>query len=188
MVNDFLTIQRDDSRMRFAFFTSWILLLAAFAAAAAETIARTLPGGSGWVLSSAELWRALWPGAFLLSEVQIVAIAPWLWDPVISSVLTLPAWLLLGLPGVALAWACRPGRDLSPEAEEELHEHEVSLFFYDDLAREARQWARDSGEDTDIDDRLPTHDLIDLIDGRDYDEDDDLANHPVPEFVRPSKH
>jgi len=62
------------------------------------------------------------------------------------------------------------------------------LFLYDDLAREARQWARDSGEDTDIDDRLPTHDLIDLINRRDHDEDDDLANHPVPEFVRPSKH
>ena len=99
-----------------------------------------------------------------------------------------PAWFLLGLPGVILAWWCRPGHNLSPAAEEELREHEASLFLYDELAREARQWARESGEpvsDGD-DDRLPTNDLVDLLrqDGDDIGPYEDVRQ-PLPDFVKP---
>ena len=156
--------------MRTIFFLGWFLMLCAFTAAGAETIARTLPGGAGWVLSTSELWRALWPSAYVLAEVRLGHAIPWLWDPVMTWFLSPPAWALFGVPGVILAWTCRSNRVLSPAQEEEMREHEASLFLYDELVSEARQWARDSGEDTDIDDRLPTHDLIDLIDGRDNDE------------------
>ena len=44
--------------MRVSFITGWILLLGAFAVAAAETVARALPGGAGWMLSAHELWQA----------------------------------------------------------------------------------------------------------------------------------
>ncbi len=70
-------------------------MLAAFAAAAAETIARTLPGGSGWMLSAAELWQALWPGAYLIASIRISGMMPELWDPAILTLLSVPAWLLL---------------------------------------------------------------------------------------------
>ena len=90
-----------------------------------------------------------------------------------------------GPPGRILAWTCRPSRDISPATEEELREHEASLFLYDDLAREAHKWAREEGDTSNDDDRLPTHDLIDIFD---HDEDDDAFDpdaDPVPEFVKP---
>ncbi len=173
--------------MRIAFFLGWVLMLCAFAVAGAETIARTLPGGTGWVLSTSELWRALWPSAYLLAEVRISNAIPWLWDPVIVWFLSPPAWVLFGLPGVILAWTCRPNRILSAAQEEELREHEASLFLYDELASEARKWARDEGSNPDEDDRLPSHELIDLFE-KDIDDDGFDANaDPVPEFVKPSE-
>ena len=191
--------------MRFGFYIGWVLLLAAFAGAAAETIARALPGGAGWMLSAADLWQALWPGAYLISAIRISAVVPQLWDPVILTFLSVPAWMLFGLPGVILAWMCRPNRELSAAAAEELQEHEASLFLYDDLAREARKWARDEGDDLGADDRLPNHDVVDLFqrqpgDPDDYggdgdmgpvgssDDDDELDDDPIkplPEFVKP---
>lgn len=191
--------------MRLGFYIGWLLLLAAFAAAAAETIARTLPGGAGWMLSAAELWQALWPGAYLIASIRISGMMPELWDPVILTFLSVPAWLLFGLPGVILAWMCRPNRLLSAEAEQELQEHEASLFLYDDLAREARKWAQDEGDDRSVDDRLPNHDVVDLFqrqpdDPDDYGGDGDLGHvgisddpdtldedpiKPLPEFVKP---
>lgn len=160
-------------------------MLAAFASAAAETIARALPNGGGWVLSTSELWQGLWPGSFIFAEARLSAVNDWLWDPLILSFLLPPAWLLLGLPGVILAWTCRPNRVLSPTAEEELREHEASLFLYDELAREARQWARDEGDTSNDDDRLPTHELIDLFEREIDEEDYDPTPDPLPEFVKP---
>ena len=171
--------------MRASFITGWVLLLGAFAVAAAETIARTLPGGGGWMLSAHELWQALWPGSYLLAEVRLNAALPWLWDPVMIWFLTPPAWLLLALPGVILSWTCRPNRHLSPMAAEELREHEVSLFLYDELVREARKWARDEGDTSNDDDRLPTHDLIDLFEREEDDDAFDPEADPLPEFVKP---
>ena len=182
-----------------------MLLLAAFAGAAAETIARALPGGAGWMLSAAELWQYIWPGAYLIASVRISALEPQLWDPVILTFLSVPAWLLLGLPGVILSWMCRPNRVLTPDAALELQEHEASLFLYDDLAREARKWAREEGDDQSTDDRLPNHDVVDLFqrqpdDPDDYGGDGDMGTigisddpdaldedpiKPLPEFVKP---
>ena len=67
----------------------------------------------------------------------------------------------------------------------ELREHEASLFLYDDLAREARKWARDEGDTSNDDDRLPTHDLIDLFERAEDDDEFDPETDPLPEFVKP---
>lgn len=191
--------------MRFGFYIGWLLLVVAFAGAAAETIARTLPGGTGWMLSTAELWQSIWSGAYLIASVRLSALHPQLWDPVILTFLSLPAWLLLGLPGVILAWMCRPNRVLTADAAHELQEHEASLFLYDDLAREARKWVREEGDDQSTDDQLPNHDVVDLFqrqrdDPDDYGGDGDLGQigvsddpdaldedpiKPLPEFVKP---
>ena len=87
------------------------------------------PGGAGWVLSTSELWRALWPSAYVLAEVRLGHAIPWLWDPVMTWFLSPPAWALFGVPGVILAWTCRSNRVLSPAQEEEMREHEASLFL-----------------------------------------------------------
>ncbi len=171
--------------MRSLFFMGWVLLLLAFAAAAAETIARTGPGGGGIVMSASELWRALWPGAYMISETRLSAMTPWLWDPAITTFLTLPAWALLGFPGFVLAILCRPGRELTPTEEEEMQEHEASLFLYDDLAREARAWAREEGDNMKDDDRLPDQEVIDLFERTpEGDDPNDLVHDPLPEFIQ----
>jgi hypothetical protein len=180
---ELLTIPNHTDSMRFLFLAGWALLLGAFAVAAAETIARTFPIETGWMISAGELWRALWPGSYVYAELRLGALTPWLWDPVISWVLAPPAWLLLGLPGVILAWTCRPSRNVTPMQEEELREHEASLFLYDELAREAREWARQTGEPVSEDDRRPNQDVIDLLEGEE-EEDYDVID-PLPEFVKP---
>lgn len=179
-----LTIRNHADPMRGLFLLGWSLLLLAFAAAAAETIARTGPGGGGVIMSAAELWRALWPGAYMISEVRLSALTPWLWDPAISTFLAVPAWALLGFPGAVLAIICRPGRDLSPTEEEEMQEHEASLFLYDDLAREARVWAREEGDDMKDDDRLPNQDVIDLFEKDPDDDPDNVVHDPLPAFIQ----
>jgi hypothetical protein len=65
-----------------------------------------------------------------------------------------------------------------------LREHEASLFLYDDLAREARKWAREEGDTSNDDDRLPTHELIDLFE-REIEDEFDPETDPLPEFVKP---
>ncbi len=160
--------------MRAAFVLGWILMLAAFAAAGAESISRGLVGERTWFLSAHQLWKALWPGSYLFFEVRAGDVAPWLWDPLIMTLLAPPAYLLLGVPGVILAWTCRPGRELTPQEQEEFEEHAASLFLYDELSREAKRWARETGEDPNVDDRMPTEDLIDLFEKGPDDEDDEF--------------
>ena len=31
----------------------------------------------------------------------------WLWEGIIQTILTTPTWLVIGIPGIALAWLCR---------------------------------------------------------------------------------
>jgi len=173
--------------MKTIFFLGWFLMLCAFTAAGAETIARTLPRGAGWVLSTSELWRALWPSAYVLAEVRLGHAIPWLWDPVMTWFLSPPAWALFGVPGVILAWTCRSNRVLSPAQEEEMREHEASLFLYDELVSEARKWARDEGWNPDEDDQLPSYELIDLFEKENNNDGFDAAADPLPEFVKPFK-
>ncbi len=156
--------------MRIPFLLGWVLMLAAFVAAAAESVARVAPGESGMIMSAATLWRAVAPASYLIFELRAGALFPHLWNPVMTAVLSVPAWGLLGVPGIMLAWVCRPGQTKSRFTEQELRDHEESLFLYDELAREARKWAIENGDDPNIDDRFPTHDLFDIEDGKQEEE------------------
>ena len=58
------------------------------------------------------------------------------------------------------------------------------MFLYDELAREARKWAREEGDTSNDDDRLPSQDMINVYAELD-DEDFDPTPEPLPEFVKP---
>ena len=136
------------------FYLGWALMLLAFAAASAETLPRALPGVRGMYISAYDLWYAAAPGNLVVAQIRIEKfLHPWLWDPVIVTVLVLPAWALFGLPGVALAWFCRSHRTMTEQQLEEFRKHEESLFLFDKLAREAKE----AGFGIDEDDRLPDH-------------------------------
>lgn len=149
--------------MKVLFYAGWTLLLLAFAAAAAETLPRSLPGGEGFLISAHQLWYAAWPGSLIVTQIKVETLLhPWLWDPVIVTVLQAPAWALLGVPGALLVWFCRPHKEMSPHDREDLEKQEESLFLYDRLAREAREAGYEPGED----DQRPDHAGHGLIDAR----------------------
>ncbi len=141
--------------MRVLFYLGWVLMALAFAAASAEILARMLPGVRGMYVSAYDLWYAVWPGNLVVTQIRIEKfLHPWLWDPVIVTVLVLPAWALFGGPGLALAWFCRPHREMTEEEREDFRRHEESLFLFDKLAREAKEAGFGEHED----DRLPDPD------------------------------
>ena len=133
------------------FYFGWFLMVMAFAAASAETIV----GGPGLIVSAHDLWYAVSAKHFTISQIRIERLSLSLWNPVLTTVLSAPAWFLFGAPGVALAWYCRPGRVLTPEEEEDHRKHAEGLFLLDELAKEARR----NGYiyDDEGDDRLPDH-------------------------------
>lgn len=164
--------------MKVLFYFGWVLLVLAFAGGAAAVIPRTLTGG-GFVVSAYDLWYAAWPGSLIITQIRIERfLHPWLWDPILVTLLALPAWLLFGLPGGLLAWYTRPNKEMSAAEREDLAKQEESFQLYDRLAREARESGIDEAED----DQLPDHASHDVIDGRglttvdsDYDMNVDLA-------------
>jgi hypothetical protein len=149
--------------MKGLFYFGWVLLGLAFVAAAAQVVPRMLPGGStSGVVSAYELWYAAWPGSLVVTQIKVEKfLHPWLWDPMLVTVLKAPAWLLVGLPGGLLTWFLRPNRQLTELEREDLEKHEDALRLFDQLAREAEQ----AGYGEDEDDRLPDHTSHGLIDG-----------------------
>ena len=136
------------------FVVGWVLVIAAFIAAAFETMAFLQSGTGGLMISAFELWYTYWPGNLVVTQVIIERdLHPFLWDPVLLTVLQLPAWGILGAPGMALIWSFRPRRAGDPE--EELDEED--LFLYDALAEQALV----EGVDPDEDDMAPDHGLDD---------------------------
>lgn len=146
--------------MRMFYFLGWMFLLLAFASAAAEVLPRTLPGGGGMFVSAHELWYAASPGGLVVTQIQVERISPALWELLRASVLALPVWMLLGVPGGALVWFCNPNKQMTKFQREELERQEEALVLYDKLAQEAKEAGFDDGED----DRMPVHDHDLLID------------------------
>jgi len=150
------------------FYLGWVLLIAAFAAAAAESTVRAQPGIGGIITSAHDLWYTIWPGSLVVAQIQIEKAAPILWDPILVAVLAVPAWVLLGVPGITLAWLFRPSRLLTANEREEFQKHQDSLFLYDELERDATTWNEDDG----FDDRSPDHDGHDSL--------DEIERYPAP--------
>jgi hypothetical protein len=50
-----------------------------------------------------QMWNNIHANSLLLLQPAIERhVAPWLWDPVVLSILTAPAWLVLGILGAIL--------------------------------------------------------------------------------------
>ena len=83
--------------MRIAYYFGWILLLGAFSAAAAEVLVRSGNDASTFFVAAHDLWYAVWPSGLLILQIRLENISSFLWDPLVLTLLTMPAWLLLGL-------------------------------------------------------------------------------------------
>jgi hypothetical protein len=86
----------------------WLLVLAALVVLVADLI--------GWLdthhlafAAAGQLWFEVSPSTLELAQPAIQRhLAPWLWDPVLQTILLWPAVLVLGVPGAALLWLFRP--------------------------------------------------------------------------------
>jgi hypothetical protein len=89
----------------------WLLIVAAVAVLVRDALA-WIDGGSFALIAAGELWFRLHQDSLQIAEPAIARhipyIGPWLWHPVISTILTWPAVLVIGVPGLVLSWAFRP--------------------------------------------------------------------------------
>src|SRR5262245_19046087 len=85
-------------------FGVWLLLLAMVAAVIDAT--KSLAGGGAWVVTPmGEQWRALSPET--LADVKSwieTSVSPVLLDPVMTTILHAPTWVVFGILGVLLYW------------------------------------------------------------------------------------
>jgi hypothetical protein len=82
----------------------WLLLVAMVAAVVDAT--KSLAGGGTWVVTPmGEQWKALNPPSLDAAKTWVVSHAgPVVWDPVISTILNAPTWVVFGILGVLLYW------------------------------------------------------------------------------------
>jgi len=121
-----------------------ILLLVAFAVTAAELAAHGLSSDLGAIPSSGDVWNVFKPDqykAFLASDPNGLFII----------MLKVPAWALLGIPGLLLIIFCR---DKVPSEEAELEE---SLFLYDELVKRVKEEEFENFEGLSQDGTEPNH-------------------------------
>ncbi len=117
------------------YLTGWGLLVLAFLGAAFESAARGRFGVEvGFFMSSQELLSAFCPEYLRAAQEWIEGALHWaLWDPVLITLLRLPAWALLGIPGVYLVVRYRPSRGHVEDIDED------QLFLFDRLVKRARE-------------------------------------------------
>lgn len=91
----------------------WIFLIAALAVLARDVLA-SIDAGSLSLIAAGELWFSLHQTSLQVAEPAIArhipVIGPWLWHPVISTLLTWPALFVLAVPGLLLSWPFRTRR------------------------------------------------------------------------------
>tara|TARA_R110002072_G_scaffold226299_2_gene383268 strand:- start:64 stop:387 length:324 start_codon:yes stop_codon:yes gene_type:complete len=91
----------------------WIFLIAALAVLARDVLA-SIDAGALSLIAAGELWFTLHQTSLQVAEPAIArhipVIGPWLWHPVISTLLTWPALFVFGVPGLVLTWAFRRRR------------------------------------------------------------------------------
>jgi hypothetical protein len=85
-------------------FGVWLLLLAMVAAVVDAT--KSLAGGGAWVVTPmGEQWQVLSPDSLAASKAWIETNAgKFLWDPVMTTILHAPTWVVFGILGVLLYW------------------------------------------------------------------------------------
>ena len=86
-------------------FGVWLLLLAMVAAVIDAT--KSLAGGGAWVVTPmGEQWQVAQrrqPGGDAKAWIE-TSVGPFLWDPVMTSILHAPTWVVFGILGVLLYW------------------------------------------------------------------------------------
>lgn len=85
----------------------WLLMALAVAALGWEALAAWQ--GDGWrIVPLGELWFKLDAQSLNASQAAVQRhVAPWLWEPVITTVLLWPGWAVFGVPGLLLLWVGR---------------------------------------------------------------------------------
>ncbi|MBO22908.1 MAG: hypothetical protein CMM26_11150 [Rhodospirillaceae bacterium] len=80
----------------------------------ASDVLTSIDAGAFALIAAGELWFQLHQTSLQVAEPAIArhvpVIGPWLWHPAISTLLTWPALLVLGVPGLLLAWLFRARR------------------------------------------------------------------------------
>lgn len=85
----------------------WVLILAAVAVLGADALT-ALESGDFVPRPAGQLWFQIDPGSLNLVQAGVQRyLAPSVWDPGVVSVLLLPAFVVLAVPGVLLALLCR---------------------------------------------------------------------------------
>ena len=88
-----------------------LILLLAAAAAVGYEVRAAFESGAWRPIALGEFWYKLHASSLNGAQAGIQRyIAPWLWEPVITTVLLWPAWAVFAVPGSVLAWACRRRR------------------------------------------------------------------------------
>ena len=85
-------------------FGVWLLLLAMVAAVVDAT--KSLAGGGAWVVTPmAEQWQALNADSLAATKAWVSTnLGPFVWDPVMTTILHAPTWVVFGILGVLLYW------------------------------------------------------------------------------------
>jgi len=121
--------------MRSFFLFGWLLVVFAFVGLMAETAARAVGGATGIILSTRDVWSALWPDSLAATRIGVESLfGPLAWDPVLVGLLWLPIWALFGVPGALFVWLGWPRRGMLSAAD---RAEEDSVFLYDSLAKQA---------------------------------------------------
>ncbi len=86
----------------------WLLIVLAVATAGHEAIT-SLDAGAYVSFAFGTLWAKIDLASLNLVQAVIQRyVSPWLWDVVIVNIILLPpAWIVLGVPGIVVAWAFR---------------------------------------------------------------------------------
>ena len=85
-------------------FGVWLLLLAMVAAVVDAT--KSLAGGGAWVVTPmGEQWRTLNADSLAATKTWVeTTLGPFIWDPVMTTILHAPTWVVFGILGVLLYW------------------------------------------------------------------------------------
>lgn len=122
--------------MGILFYLGLGLLCLAFLSGAAEMAARLAPGMNSIVISAYDLWHTFSPTSLVHAHIVVQRnIGQWLWDPVLKTVMMLPAWFLFGAPGAVLVWLHNPRR--CSEGKGTINEND--FFLIDALAEKAKE-------------------------------------------------
>jgi len=145
--------------MGIAYYFGWIMLLAAFTAAAAEVLVRSGNDASTFFVAAHDLWYTVWPSGLLILQIRLENISSFLWDPLVLTLFAMPAWLLLGVPGFLCVGIFRPRRPDDEKRLEDARKQEEQLLLYDELAKQASL----NGFDQEGDDMQPQHSAHELF-------------------------